>query len=177
MDGLETQGNPRLWVRIPALAGSVQDWGETLEQGTEPLTAPWAPQCRLPTAPLGWVKCREHISLLIILCIIVYVTNKAHLSLICKFVCNVNMGTSAFIGLFRCFILFMFVMLLYWCLTLDKTIKPISRTLQVLFRHPEYPKAPLSQRRMMAWGWSYLNLQVSLVLTNRVEDCHGMNTC
>ncbi len=41
---------------------------------------------RLPTAPsvcaLGWVKCREHISLLLILCIIVYVTNKAHLSLI-----------------------------------------------------------------------------------------------
>ncbi len=39
------------------------------------------------TAPcvcaLGWVKCREHISLLIILCIIVYVTNKAHPSLIC----------------------------------------------------------------------------------------------
>ncbi len=37
------------------------------------------------TAPgvcaLGWVKCREHISLLVILCIIVYVTNKAHLSL------------------------------------------------------------------------------------------------
>ncbi len=32
---------------------------------------------------LGWVKCREHISLLIILCIIVYVTSKAHLSLIC----------------------------------------------------------------------------------------------
>ncbi len=41
---------------------------------------------RLPTAPslciLGWVKCREHISLLVILCTIVYVTNKAHLSLI-----------------------------------------------------------------------------------------------
>ncbi len=37
----------------------------------------------LPTAPLGWVKCREHISLLIILCIILYVMNKAHLSLIC----------------------------------------------------------------------------------------------
>ncbi len=38
------------------------------------------------TAPgvcaLGWVKCREHISLLVILCIIVYVINKAHLSLI-----------------------------------------------------------------------------------------------
>ncbi len=32
---------------------------------------------------LGWVKCREHISLLIILCIIVYVTNKAHPSLVC----------------------------------------------------------------------------------------------
>ncbi len=31
---------------------------------------------------LRWVKYREHISLLVILCIIVYVTNKAHLSLI-----------------------------------------------------------------------------------------------
>ncbi len=34
----------------------------------------------MSTAPgvcaLGWVKCREHISLLVILCIIVYVTNK-----------------------------------------------------------------------------------------------------
>ncbi len=37
----------------------------------------------LQVCALGWVKCREHISLLIILCIIVYVTNKAHLSLIC----------------------------------------------------------------------------------------------
>ncbi len=46
-------------------------------------TAPRAPHSRLPTAPLGWVKYREHISLLITLCIIVYVTNKAHLSLIC----------------------------------------------------------------------------------------------
>jgi len=88
---LETRGNPRLWVRIPALAGSVHDWGETLEQATEPPTAPRAPQCWLPTAPgvcaLGWVKCREHISLLSILCIVVYVTNKAHLSLICIVVC------------------------------------------------------------------------------------------
>ncbi len=39
--------------------------------------------CTAPLCTLGWVKCREHISLLIILCIIVYVTNKAHLSLIC----------------------------------------------------------------------------------------------
>ncbi len=41
------------------------------------------------TAPgvcvLGRVKCREHISLLVILCIIVYVTNKAHL--ICLWPC------------------------------------------------------------------------------------------
>ncbi len=37
----------------------------------------------LQVCTLGWVKCREHISLLIILCIIVYVTNKAHPSLIC----------------------------------------------------------------------------------------------
>ncbi len=52
----------------------------------EPPTAPRAPQCPLPTAPsvcaLGWVKCREHITLLVILCIIVFVTNKAHLSII-----------------------------------------------------------------------------------------------
>ncbi len=72
--------NPRLWVQISAPAGIAHDWGETLEQGTEPPTAPWALQRWLPTAPgvcaLGWVKCREHISLLVILCIIVYVTNK-----------------------------------------------------------------------------------------------------
>ncbi len=74
--------NPRLWVRILVPAGIVHDWGETLEQGTEPPTAPRTPQCRLSTAPLGWVKCREHISLLFILCIIMYVTKKAHLSLI-----------------------------------------------------------------------------------------------
>ncbi len=66
---------------------SEHDWGETLEQGTEPPTAPRVPQCQLPTAPLGWVKCREQISLLIILCIIVYVTNKSHLSLICIVKC------------------------------------------------------------------------------------------
>ncbi len=52
-------------------------------------TAPRAPQRLLPTAPsvcaLGWVKCREHISLLVILRIIAYVTNKAHLSLIIFF--------------------------------------------------------------------------------------------
>ncbi len=30
----------------------------------------------LQVCVLGWVKCREHISLLVILCIIVYVTNK-----------------------------------------------------------------------------------------------------
>ncbi len=72
--------NPRLWVRISAPAGIVHDWAETLEQGTEPTAAPRAPQCRLPTDPgvcaLGWVKCSEHISLLVILFIIVYVTNK-----------------------------------------------------------------------------------------------------
>ncbi len=42
----------------------------------------------LQVCALGWVKCRENISLLIILCTIVYVTNKAHLSLICVFVCD-----------------------------------------------------------------------------------------
>ncbi len=38
------------------------------------------PQHRLPTAPgvcaLGWIKCRAQISLLVILCIIVNVTEK-----------------------------------------------------------------------------------------------------
>ncbi len=47
---------------------------KTLEQGTEPQTAPRASHRRLLTAPsvcaLGWVKCREHISLLVIFCII-----------------------------------------------------------------------------------------------------------
>ncbi len=42
-----------------------------------------------PLLQFGWVKCREHISLFIILCIIVYVTNKAHLSLICIVMQNV----------------------------------------------------------------------------------------
>ncbi len=59
-------------------------WQDVSTTEVRPLSkAPRALQCRLPTAPLGCVKCREHISLLIILCIIVYVTNKAHLSLIC----------------------------------------------------------------------------------------------
>ncbi len=62
-----------------------------LSKAPNPQLALRAQHCRLPTAPsvctLGWVKCREHISLLVILCIIVYVTNKAHLSLICLFFC------------------------------------------------------------------------------------------
>ncbi len=63
--------------------------GSNPGSGRKSTTAPLlGSHSRLPTAPsaLGWVKCREHISLLIILCIIVYVTNKAHLSLICIFV-------------------------------------------------------------------------------------------
>ncbi len=66
-------------------------WGR---RGSMPCQRPSAYMCsaiqlmynllHLCTAPLGWVKCREHISLLIILCIIVYVTNKAHLKLICN---------------------------------------------------------------------------------------------
>ncbi len=63
--------NLRLWVRISGLAGIVfgggvnnerslhlryHDWGETLEQGTEPPTAPRAPQHWLPTA-LGVCVC------------------------------------------------------------------------------------------------------------------------
>ncbi len=51
-----------------------------LSKAPNPPTAPRVPQHWLPTAPgvyaLGWVKCRAQISLLIILCILVYVTNK-----------------------------------------------------------------------------------------------------
>ncbi len=61
------------WVRIPAPAGSPR-----LLPGRCTVGCPLLQVCTL-----GWVKCREHISLLIILCIIVYVTNKAHPSLIC----------------------------------------------------------------------------------------------
>ncbi len=62
-----------MWVRIPALTGSPR-----LLPGRCTVGCPLLQVCTL-----GWVKCREHISLLIILCIIVYVTNKAHPSLIC----------------------------------------------------------------------------------------------
>ncbi len=57
-----------------------------LSKAPNPQLLPGRHSVGLPTAPsvcaLGWVKCREHISLLVILCIIVYVTNKANLSLI-----------------------------------------------------------------------------------------------
>ncbi len=67
-------------VRIPALKGS--PW---LLPGCCTVGCPLLQVCTL-----GWVKCREHISLLIILCIIVYVTNKAHPSLICIVITNLQ---------------------------------------------------------------------------------------
>ncbi len=94
----------RLWRQseyISSMMSETQGSGQGFALGSNPGSGrkcprlrwdPWArhrtPNCspgaaqshRLPTAPLGWVKCREHISLLII---IVYVTNKAHLSIIC----------------------------------------------------------------------------------------------
>ncbi len=64
-------------------------WQEVSMTEVRPLSKPPNPQLLpgrrnvgliLPTAPgvcaLGWVKCREHISLLIILCIIVYLCDK-----------------------------------------------------------------------------------------------------
>ncbi len=59
---------------IPAPAGSPR-----LLPGRRTVGCPLLHVCAL-----GWVKCREHISLLIILCIIVYVTNKAHLSFVVR---------------------------------------------------------------------------------------------
>ncbi len=62
----------------------------TLSKAPNPQLLPG--QHRLPTAPrvcvLGWVKCREHISLHIILCIIVYVTNKINKYIIIMFIEN-----------------------------------------------------------------------------------------
>ncbi len=64
--------------------------------GAFPEHQPLSEQCPLlqvcvcvPTAPivcaLGWVKYREHISLLIILCVIVYVTTKKYIYILLFF--------------------------------------------------------------------------------------------
>ncbi len=55
----------------------------------------------MPTAPnvcaLGWVKYREHISLLVILCIIVYVTKKKKKTLdILMLIVNISVADDAF---------------------------------------------------------------------------------
>ncbi len=73
-------------------------WQEVSKTEVRPLSKALNPQllpgCRsvgcplLQVCALGWIKCREHIWLLIILCTIVYVTNKAHLGLICVFICD-----------------------------------------------------------------------------------------
>ncbi len=59
-------------------------WARHRTPDCSPGAAMSAAHCTGCVCALGWVKYREHISLLIILCIIVYVTNKAHLSLICN---------------------------------------------------------------------------------------------
>ncbi len=64
--------------------------GSNPVSGRKSTTAPRALHSPVQVCTLGWVKCREHISLLIILCIIVYVTNKAHPSLICCCCCRVE---------------------------------------------------------------------------------------
>ncbi len=63
-----------------------QLWQEVSTTEVRPLNKASNPQLLPGRRNVGCpllLKCREHISLLIILCIIVYVTNKAHLSLIC----------------------------------------------------------------------------------------------
>ncbi len=65
-------------------------WQEVSTTEVRPLSKALNPQLLPGRRSVGcpllqvcvWVKCREHISLLVILCIIVYVTNKAHLSLL-----------------------------------------------------------------------------------------------
>ncbi len=95
--------NPSLWVRISAQAGIVvggvnnehslhlqyPDWGVTLEQGTEPPTALQATALALAGCALGWVKCRAQISLMVIFCIIVYVTNDKIFSSNANFIPNI----------------------------------------------------------------------------------------
>ncbi len=67
------------WITSALFHPQSHNWGEALEQGTEPPTAPQVPQHWLPTAPgvcvcvcvcsllttvwcaLGWVKCRAQI--------------------------------------------------------------------------------------------------------------------
>ncbi len=81
-------------------------WQEVSTTEVRPLSNALIPQnCRTVGSPLlqfGWVKCREHISLLIILCTVVYVTNKAHLSLICIFIAEVEVDFYCFseVGVF-----------------------------------------------------------------------------
>ncbi len=54
-----------------------------LSKAPNPQMLPGRHKCRLPTAPsvgaLGWVNCREHISLLVILCVIVYVIKNIYI--------------------------------------------------------------------------------------------------
>ncbi len=85
--------NPRLWVRISAPAGTEPPTAPRRRSVSCPLLQVWVCVCvcvcSLQVCPsvcaLGCVKCRKYISLLVILCIIVYVTNKALLSLIFNF--------------------------------------------------------------------------------------------
>ncbi len=70
------------WLRQEVFTTEVRPLSKALNPRLLPGRNVGCPLLQVVCA-LGWVKCREHISLLIILCIIVYVTNKAHLSLIC----------------------------------------------------------------------------------------------
>ncbi len=49
------------WITSALFHLQYHDWGETLEQGTEPPTAPRAPQQYVCVCALGWVKCRAQI--------------------------------------------------------------------------------------------------------------------
>ncbi len=49
------------WITSALFHLQYHDWGETLEQGTEPSTALRAPQQYVCVCALGWVKCRAQI--------------------------------------------------------------------------------------------------------------------
>ncbi len=103
MDGLVTRGcgfKSRLR----------QEWSTTevrpLSKAPNPRLLPGCPLLQVCVCALGWVKYREHILLLVTLCIIVYVTNTAHLSLIFKHVFHrLQKDIHRSLSLYRYFIL------------------------------------------------------------------------
>ncbi len=70
-------------------------WQEVSTTEVRPLSETTNPRLLQVCVHLDGLNAEKHISLLIILCIIVYVTNKAHLSLICNLFAEIKIRNSA----------------------------------------------------------------------------------